>query len=548
MSKQGRILVVEDREEWRQTLVAALQRANFDAHAAENADIARQLLNTELYHVLILDIRLDEGDTSNIDGIKLLQELDQRHLTDFIQVIMLSSYGTKEQMRTAFRDYKVADFVFKQKFNGQAFLEDVQRVFKRNVLINLDLGIRWSQTSGCEPVVTNLKLNLESDKKNTRVQPGTALQKRAAIELDDLLRRLFYQAESILIKPMSPGRSGTGVIGVRPFYPNIGAGSPVVVKFGSSRKISQEYKNFKEFVEPLVGGKRCTGIHGIRRTALLGGIIYSFLGANDQLEDFGTFYYRSTPAQIKHALDQLFLNTCIDWYANASRLQLLDLTEDYQKVLHFTSEKLNNAFKQLCAIQQLDQDHLYFEALQHWKPFTNPLRTVAGRSLAYPTYTSPTHGDFNQHNLLVDKDGYIWMIDFQGTGQGHILRDIVGLDSVVRYQLLRAKDATLQERLEMEQALCSISHFSEVEQLLEKFQTDNVALAKAYAIAVHLRSLASHMVRQNHSDDFNEYYAALLYHALNTMRFMTLEKEQREHALLSASLLVDQLGLEKQDQ
>src|SRR5689334_3312007 len=131
MSKQGRILVVDDREEWRQTLVAALQRANFDAHAAENADIARQLLNTDLYHVLILDIRLVEGDTSNIDGLKLLQELDQRHLTDAIQVIMLSSYGTKDQMRTAFRDYKVADFVFKQRFNGQAFLDDVRRVFTR---------------------------------------------------------------------------------------------------------------------------------------------------------------------------------------------------------------------------------------------------------------------------------------------------------------------------------------------------------------------------------------------------------------------------------
>jgi hypothetical protein len=137
------------------------------------------------------------------------------------------------------------------------------------------------------------------------------------------------------------------------------------------------------------------------------------------------------------------------------------------------------------------------------------------------------------------------MIDFQGTGQGHILRDLVGLDAVIRLQLLSSVEATLEECLEMEQALCRISRFSQVEQLAGMFHTSNPALAKAYAIVMHLRTLARlHLVRQNPSDDFNEYYAALLYTTLNTMRFKTLEQQQREHALLSACLLVDKLGLE----
>ena len=284
---------------------------------------------------------------------------------------------------------------------------------------------------------------------------------------------------------------------------------------------------------------------------MLGGIIYTFLGASSQLEDFGTFYARSDDEQIIKALDRLFCITCKDWYANASRLQLLDLTGDYQGVLRFTAEKLERAFYQLQAVQRVtvsDQGRLYFQALEQERPFRNPLQVMDGLSLAFPTYTSPTHGDFNQHNLLVDADGHIWMIDFQGTGQGHILRDIVGLDSVVRYQLLTAKDATLQELLEMEQALCSIEHFSQVDQLAGKFQTHNPALAKAYAVAVYLRKLARDMVKQNREDNFNEYYAALLFNALNTVRFRTLEKEQREHALLTACLLVERLGLEEQSQ
>src|SRR5579885_1210226 len=353
MSKQGRILIVEDREEWRHTLVAALQRAGFEAMAVESADKARHLLNTELYNVLVLDIRLVEGDTSHIDGLKLLQDLDQRHLTEVIQVIMLSSYGTKDQMRTAFRDYKVADFVFKQRFNGLAFLEDVQRVFNRNVCINLNMDIRWSQASSAEPVVVNLKLNLGDNEAYTRVLPGTPLQKRVAAELDDLLRRLFHEAEGILIRPMSSGRSGTGVIGVRPFYTNRGGGSPVVVKFGSAQKILQEHNNFKEYVQPLVGGSRCTSIQGLCRTPLLGGIIYTFLGASSQPEDFGAFYARSDEGQITKALDGLFRTTCKDWYANASRLQLLDLSGDYQRGLRFSPEKLESAFYQLQAVQRV---------------------------------------------------------------------------------------------------------------------------------------------------------------------------------------------------
>jgi DNA-binding response OmpR family regulator len=543
MNRQGRILVVEDREDWRKTLVEELQRAYFYVDAVENIEKARQLLASTIYHVLILDIRLNEGDTSNTDGLKLLGEMDKKGLTDAIQVIMLSAYGTKDRMRTAFRDYKVADFVFKTRFNHQTFVEDVQRVFTRNACVNLDMGIHWSGVRGPEPVVVNLKLDLEGDNKTMRVPANSPLQSRIATEVDDLLRRLFYKAESILVKPMSSGRSGTAVFEVRPFYASIGGGSPMVVKLGDSHQILQEYNNFKDYVERLVGGRRCTNVHGLRRTALLGGLIYSFLGAGDQLEDFGVFYRRSSPTQIKQALDRLFLNTCIDWYANASRLQLLNLTEDYQRVLHFTPEKLENAFQHLRTAQGPDYDHLYFEAFQHWQPFKNPLRTISEKSLAFPTYASPTHGDFNQHNLLVDTDGHIWMIDFQGTGQGHILRDIVGLDAVIRFQILTAADATLEECLEMEQVLCSISRFSQVEQLIGKFQTSNPALARVYAIAVHLYTLASHMVRQNPNDDFNEYYAALFLNALNTMRFKGLEQEQREHALLSACLLADRLGL-----
>src|SRR5439155_5693507 len=134
--------------------------------------------------------------------------------------------------------------------------------------------------------------------------------------------------------------------------------------------------------------------------------------------------------------------------------------------------------EQLQSVQ--GKQKLHFNHLRGKRTFTNPLVVMTELSPVRPTYTCITHGDFNQHNLLVDSTGHMWMIDFQGTGQGHILRDVSMLDSVVRFQLLAAKEATLKERLQMEEALCAIERFSQVDLLTTKFSTANPSLAKTY--------------------------------------------------------------------
>jgi DNA-binding response OmpR family regulator len=544
MKKQACILVVDDVPQWNTAAAQSLRKADFTVDSVDTIAKTRICLNENLYHVLVLDICFEDGDNSNQDGLEFLYELEKNGLTEAIQVVMFTNFSTKERLRETFRDFHIADFIEKSPFNEQRFVEDIKNVFQRNAHLNLDMNVRWSQTSGPEALVIGLKLPTGSDESSNRVTANTPLQKRVANELEDLLRRLFYEAENILVRPITPGRSGSGVLWVRPFYKSIGGGSAVVVKFGSAPEIQQEYKNYREFVERLVGGGHSTNVHEIRRTTLLGGISYSFLGATGKIEDFEPFYKRSDTTLIKQSLDSLFLNTCKEWYANANRLELLDLAEDYQKTLHVTPPKLQTGFSQLRIVQTSEKEYIYLGAAQKWGPFVNPLCAFTGQNLAFPTYSCTTHGDFNQHNLQVDSEGHIWMIDFQGTGHGHILRDLVALDTVVRFQLLTTSDATMQERMEMEQILCTIKHFSEVDQLEGQLKTPNANLQKAFDIAVHLRKIAYLLVRHNPNDDFNEYYAGLLFNALNIMRFPFQEQEQREHALLSASLLAQKLGIE----
>ncbi|MFL5624110.1 MAG: response regulator [Ktedonobacteraceae bacterium] len=539
MDRPGRILVVDNLEEWCKALVETLLYSGFHADSSSTVTEALERLNQSFYHILVIDIRMNETDQNNIDGIDLLRELDKRGLSEATKVIMLSAYGTIEQMRTAFREYKVADFLSKYGFTKQIFLESVRQVFSRNVNINLALDIHWQLKSKSEQVV----LSLEVD--GTRIKRGTPLQNQVAAELEDLLCRLFYQAKSIQIQPLTSGRSGTGVMRIQPFYSAKGIGYEVIVKFGDCSKIEEEYNNFKEYVQPFLGGGRNTTILDVRRTPQLGGIIYSLLGSNnDRLVDFGEFYRHGDLSQIKGALNRLFLDTCGAWYANRGHLQPLDLTADYQRLFGYTAKQLEQVLSKQHKSVQVKQK-LYFKSLNSERPFTNPLLATAELSLIRSTYLCITHGDFNPHNLLVDSTGHVWMIDFQETGQGHILRDIAILDSVIRFQLLTAEEATLKECLQMEEALCSIEHFSQVQQLATKFSTPNQALSKAYATVVHLRTLARRLVDQNPNDDIGEYYIALLYNAMNTLRFSSLSSGQREHALLCASLLADRLGLGK---
>jgi CheY-like chemotaxis protein len=534
--RQARILVMDDKESWRDELTETLQRNGFLVNTAETVEQALQLLRESFYHLLVLDLRMDETDQANEDGIKLLDELEKLALNDSTKVIMLSAHGTKEQMRTVFRAYKVAEFLFKDEFNNLTFLECVRHVFSDDIKINLQLDINWQAPYEPGRAIRDILVAKQ------RVKDGTPFQQRVKDEFIDLLCRLFYQAEGILIQELIRGKSGAGVFLVTPFYPATGAGRTVVVKFGDVRLINEEYKNFKDYVESFVGGGRNTTVLNIRCTPYLGGIVYSLLGlAGEELEDFGSFYEHASTIQIKDALERLFMKTCNAWYTSPGYRHLHNLTEDYQQLLGFTQERLEQSLERLKVVQS--KTKLRFTALKNNYTFTNPLTATAEVKLVQATYVCVTHGDFNQQNILVDSVANMWLIDFQRTGRGHIFHDVTELDSVIRYQLLPNDSATLEERLLMERVLLSIDHFSQLDTLFSQFSSENQALLKAYHTTVHLRILADKLSPKVANDDMRDYYIALLYNALNTIRSYSLSVGQREHALLTASLLVDKLGL-----
>jgi aminoglycoside phosphotransferase (APT) family kinase protein len=154
-----------------------------------------------------------------------------------------------------------------------------------------------------------------------------------------------------------------------------------------------------------------------------------------------------------------------------------------------------------------------------------------------PVWLAVTHGDMNEQNILVTSDDRCWLIDFYRTGLGHILRDVVELETAIKFSLTQL--AGNAQRAEFEQLLLAQTD------LHTALPFDAAApYAKAAGAVFHLRSLAADILGLER--DSSEYCAALLLQTLNLLRLDFLHREQEERSrsqvLLAAALLCRRLS------
>lgn len=540
MNHKGRILIVDDEVRWRDILQETLLAEGYAVDAVSTATDVRLKIKQDLYHLFVFDIRLVDGDPENEDGMQLLKALfDELDLGGAVEAIILSAYGTREQMREAFREYDVADFIDKQDFDNIDFAEQVNEIFAERVRINLGLDVQWPTAASPLDIVQKIKM------PNGYIGDNGPLQIQIGAELTDLLSRLFHQANSLLVKNMALGFSGTQVIWGQPIYKGTGEGQGFVIKFGNYLKIEQEFENYKTYVQPFLGGTYTTNILDLRRTPRLGGIIYTYIGTdNDKLEDFGTYYRRSRASEVKRLLNDLFKNICDRWYRNVGPIQHVNLSEHYRSQLGLVPEKLEDIVKsQMPTVLWQADDTLCFRVLDGNRSFLDPIKDLSEQRFIFSTFECITHGDLNESNILLDNSGRTWLIDFRDTGKGHVFRDLAKLDTVVRLDLLITEDATLEDRLALENALLTIDDFSNLSQIPTSLQASNPSVIKAFEVAFHLRKLARDIVAHHQSGDYTEYNTALYYQALHALTFKSLSPIQREHALLSACLLKERITL-----
>ena len=534
--KKGRILLVDNElhilEMWKQRL----ELEGYIVFTASGPVEAKNLIQTTRVHLAIIDMRLaDETTENDVSGIKLAAEIDP-----LIAKIILTGFPSIRTMKMAFgieSNGKASVFNYVSKEEGpSSLLQAIKSAFDIQVRMNFNLEVRLTQKQPSGTLVY-LKGEKAFQYLIDEIENGSigGMEKETAFEeLGEIFEKLFYSFDHITIYPISErrGYSGSGVVLVEPSSEEDGMGASVIVKFGTRDSIDTESHNYEKHVKPYLR-LRTTQVGDAVFSQSLGGIIYTLVGKSiEEICDFRD-YYSEDEISVVESLRCLFEQACQWWYKNRSKPQQLNLAELYRRQVGLLSyEKLKKGLRDV--FPAYDQKFsIEFPGLRG--NFINPVVWLKGREFPIRSYLCVTHGDLNGRNILIDENGYAWLIDFFRTGSGHILRDFVELESDIKFNCLET--GNIEALYEFESSLTSLKRFDDLCEFRNRHNIDE--LKKAFNIIKELRVLAHGVVKP--SNDLREYYIGLFYNTINIIRYPDIRKERKRHALLSASLICQKL-------
>jgi hypothetical protein len=464
-----------------------------------------------------------DPDHDDISGLTLAKQLDP-----VIVKIMVTAYPSVAIVRSSFDDVSALTFVGKDEL-PEGLLEALNRAFGKNVALNFDLVIRWQELQLAE-VTASIELQ-------NGVSPDLL-----ALEVEEVLCKLFNRADEIIVSPLIPthqthlaAQSGAVVLKVQPHFQDGGWAAPVVVKLAARTLIESEERNYNRYVERYIDGFRRTSLEDKTLTHHLGGIIYSLVGTPlDECVDLGTFYTTCSADEVIKGLNNLFLRTCRLWYENREPQQSHDLVALYNKSLKLRLDRIEAALQEAQLVEWAGEMHPMIPEIK--RVMINPLEWLRQRptlmtqvSLAY------THGDLHSRNVLIDQNQQAWLIDFYRSGPGHIFRDLIELESDIKFVLLEQSELGLLYRFEA--ALLTAKYFDDTPTLPSLGQPE---VRKAFEVVQSIRFIAGRLVGPH--TGMLDYYAGLLLHTLTMIGRKHVSIPKKRHAYLAASLLCHRLN------
>lgn len=154
----AKVLIIDDIPDWRKTLSGLLQDQGYDVESASSVDSALEKLGDEKYHVVISDIRLDESNVDNRDGLLLMHQIKENWPS--IQVIVLTGYAEVSMVQEvlAVNEHgRRPAYSFLEKTQTNVLLEHVKRACENNIRLLVAQGetetvefqssIRWDYQS-----------------------------------------------------------------------------------------------------------------------------------------------------------------------------------------------------------------------------------------------------------------------------------------------------------------------------------------------------------------------------------------------------------------
>lgn len=531
----GKILVVDDLADWRAMVGGLLQDAGYAVSTASNEDDAMRLLRQEPFHVAIVDLRLDEQDEYDRSGLALAARMKQ-----FMPELAIVILTGKADLRSAIEalqpseDGSTIAFDYIEKHEIAKLLARIGVAFEQAAQVNPNLNVAFEGDLQWNGLIDQLDCLRSLSRED------------AQQEIGDLLQRIFNRVDRVMLSAMQTGESGSMVLLASPRNQDIPQ-ADVVIKLDQREKTARESSNYDNYVAEYISSNRRTYRLDHRSTARVGGIVYSFVGGKPrEFRQFGEVYAEAGIETIMSVLENLFLETCHTWYTSTrkSNGHNTSLGSNYLNWLKLDNQKLERGLTDLVGTNK--DSTLVFETPKRPKHsplllsdgrivLPNPL-PISGLPFGYTKEFCFTHGDMNEQNILIDSHGQTWLIDFYHTGPAHPVRDAAMLESVVKFYLQRSS-TSLTALHQWERLLLQVDSLA-AEPAAPLFTDPE--LNKAFSTVICVRRLLNKTLP---SMTWRDYQISLFFHALKSMTLAKkLNRQQRQHALVSASLLVDQLS------
>ena len=515
-SASPRVLVVDNDEKICQFLSLALTNRHYEVQVAEG--FGTQLIDNAVIlaqrfrpHVAIIDLRLIDNHIDEMSGLELLPFLQSA------RCILYSSYLGTAATRKAARQYNV--FAWVDKYEIEALFKAVKEAAEEASAVARPIQVDWPQSWPLTQIVEKL-LNTPDR------APGDASI------LEDMIAQLFpnnqhFTAEVIAGSERSVGSFQRGRSIVTKIYAD--NFEPKVLKLASAEATRAEGKNYEAYIQNWMPGLHATRLEQSATFWDLGGTIYSFMGANGRvLPTFAQHYAAKDDIErIVQPLQRFFTQIWQPHYANAAPCNE-SLFSTYDK--HF---RLSSRW------QRIEEELLLGLRHKLGMPLVNPVAWVQRNEGAswFPTVRhAVTHGDLHGDNLFIEGE-QAWIIDFERTGLSHALRDFAELEVDIYTRLADSflEWDTLYELTTILVAAPQPDSFLQPTLMLSMHPEATKALAVIQAV----RQLAATVAPY---EDQREYLWALRLDALYVASVRSIDRRQRQRAILFASMISERLS------
>jgi CheY-like chemotaxis protein len=514
---QVRILVVDDEPRVKKDMVRILKRKGYAALAPEGAgqilvENTRQAARSFRPHIAIVDISLD-GNEANRSGITLLEHLRPAWC------ILYSGKLSNKLTREVQHKYPRVTWVEKDEkipIVLELIAEKAREVsaLERKQLVTMTPG--WSGHT--------VKALLGKDTS------------APADLVDDILAQLFpvssrveletLDQSIVTLQSVSRGRSAV----IKAYHD--GRFEPQLVKIAPADAIEKEAANYRRHIEGNLGGRFNAEL--VRDILFwdLGGILYNFLDhAGPRLVTFHEHYDKTQePASILAPLRHFYLGTWRNFYERSSPAPDEESLSTYYNQVFKLSERMPGY------PDQAEQIHIPGIPA----PILNPVPWL-GRHMQHSALVSyrlaVTHGDLHSDNLFVDGE-HAWVIDFERTGPGHILRDFIEMEVDL---FTRLGPGSGGEEINMDLLVAGLLLAGDLEFELDPELSRHITNASITKVLHVLREHRRICAEVAHPSDFREYLWGLLFDLVYLVTHILQDENQRQRALLLGGIVCERL-------